>query len=121
MGEPEELVAAVEHEIRVYVHDLTVAHHEKDFRALAVFPVEALATCRLVVLRADYRGGLVVGSISGPNWEPGGWTAFALIWKGHMTMLEEPEGFEVEQFLVREEAMATPHYRGGVGGRGECE
>ena len=90
LGEPEEMVAAVEHEIRMYVHDLLTVHHEKDFRTLAVFPVGSLACCRLVVLRADYKGGLVVESVVGPLWEPDGWTAFALIWKGHMTLLEPP-------------------------------
>lgn len=64
--------------------------------------MEALSACRLVVLRADYRGGLVVESVVGPQWEPGGWTAFALIWKGHMVMLEVLEAVDVEAFLTRE-------------------
>lgn len=64
--------------------------------------MEALSACRLVVLRADYRGGLVVESVVGPQWEPGGWTAFALIWKGHIVMLEVLEAVDVEAFLTRE-------------------
>ena len=66
IGEPSEVVTAVEHETRIYIHDLITAHHEKDFRSLAVFPLEELADCRLVVLRADYQGHLVVEGITGP-------------------------------------------------------
>ena len=108
IGEAEEMVAAVEHEVRTYIHDLTTAHHEKDFRSLAVFPLEALADCRLVVFRADYRGGLVVECIIGSNWIDGGWTTFALIWKGHMVLLEPPDGYDLERFLAREDPQTTP-------------
>ncbi|CAK9114808.1 unnamed protein product [Durusdinium trenchii] len=103
IGEAEEMVAAVEHEVRTYIHDLTTAHHEKDFRSL-----EALADCRLVVFRADYRGGLVVECIIGSNWIDGGWTTFALIWKGHMVLLEPPDGYDLERFLAREDPQTTP-------------
>ena len=108
IGEAEEVVAAVEHEVRTYIHDLTTAHHEKDFRSLAVFPLEALADCRLVVFRADYRGGLVVECIIGSNWIDGGWTTFAMIWKGHMALLEPPDGYDLERFLAREDPQTTP-------------
>lgn len=56
MGEPDEMVTAVEHELRIYCHDLVTAHHEKDFRAMAAFPVEELQEARVVVLRGDYKG-----------------------------------------------------------------
>eukprot|EP00435_Cladocopium_sp_Y103_P065576 s1381_g27.t1 len=105
---PDEMVAAVEHEIRIFIHDLVTAHHEKDFRALAVFPMASLAAAKLVVFRADYRGGLVVESVVGPQWEPGGWTISALIWKGHMTLLEPPKDFDLETFLEKEETNSTP-------------
>ena len=71
VGQAEELVAPIEHELRIYIHDLVTPAHEKDFRGLAVFPVEELQEARLVVLRADYRGGLVVEVVQGQRWEPG--------------------------------------------------
>lgn len=78
------------------------------FRGLAVFPVEDLQDARLVVLRADYRGGLVLEVVQGQRWEPGGWNIVALIWKGHMTLLQPPEGFDMDGFLEREEHASTP-------------
>ena len=108
LGEAEEMVAAVEHEARIYVHDLITANHEKDFRSLAMFPVQELQEARIVVLRADYMGGLVVESIVGTHWEPGGWTLPVLSWKGHMVALQPPEGFKLEEFVLQEEYAATP-------------
>ena len=99
------MVAPIEHELRIYIHDLVTPAHEKDFRGLAVFPVEDLQDARLMALRADYRGGLVV---QGQRWEPGGWNVVALIWKGHMTLLQPPDGFDVDGFLEREEHASTP-------------
>ena len=79
LGDPEEIVTAVEHEMRVYVHDLTTAHHEKDFRSLAVFPINDLQDVKVVVLRTDYRGGVIVESVVGPSWRPGGTVTWVLI------------------------------------------
>ena len=107
MGEPEEMVTAVEHELRIYSHDLVTAHHEKDFRATAAFPVEELQEARVVVLRGDYKGGLVIEVVEGGRCE-GGWCIFVLIWKGHMTLLQPPEELKVEKFLEMEEPHRTP-------------
>ena len=73
MGEPEEFVAAVEHELRTYIHDILSPHHEKDFRSLAVFPLEDMREAKLVVMRADYKGDLLVETVVGPQWRSGGW------------------------------------------------
>ena len=108
IGTAEEMVAPIEHELRIYIHDLVTQAHEKDFRGLAVFPVEDLQESRLVVLRADYRGGLVVEVVQGQRWEPGGWDVAAMIWKGHMTLLQPPDGFDMDGFLEKEEHTATP-------------
>ena len=108
IGCPEEFVAPIEHELRIYIHDLVTPAHEKDFRGLAVFPVEDLQEARLVVLRADYRGGLVVEVVQGQRWEPGGWDVVSLIWKGHMTLLQPPDGFDMDGFLEQEEHASTP-------------
>ena len=53
MGQAAEFVTPVEHELRVYAHDIVHPHHERDFRSFAVFPVAALEEARIVVLRAD--------------------------------------------------------------------
>ena len=108
IGTSEEMVAPIEHELRVYIHDLVTPAHEKDFRGLAVFPVEDLQEARLVVLRADYKGGLVVEVVQGQRWEPGGWNVVTLIWKGHMTLLQPPDNFDMDAFLEKEEHASTP-------------
>eukprot|EP00435_Cladocopium_sp_Y103_P016273 s1669_g4.t1 len=108
MGDAEEMVSPVEHEARVYVHDIITAHHEKDFRSLAMFPVQDLVDARLVVLRADYKGGLLVESVLGAQWGPECWTLPVLIWKGHMVVLEPPADFDLEAFISQEESSSTP-------------
>ena len=108
VGEPNEFVSAVEHETRVYIHDIVTPNHEKDFRSLAIFPLQDLADGRVIVLRADYQGQLIVEGITGPHWTSGGWTLFALIWKGHMTLLEPPAAVDVDQFLDAHQAQCTP-------------
>ena len=107
MGEPEEMVSAVD-ETRVYVHDIVQAHHEKDFRSLAVFPLQKLQEARLVVIRADFRGGLIVESVVGSQWQPGGWDLPVLIWKGHMMLLEAPEKASLERLVESADYVATP-------------
>eukprot|EP00435_Cladocopium_sp_Y103_P002944 s2186_g1.t1 len=108
IGVAEEMVSPVEHEARIYIHDLVTANHEKDFRSLAMFPVQELQDARVVVLRADYRGGLIVESVIGGHWSPGGWVLPVLIWKGHMVALEAPDGFDLEAFIQQEEYSSTP-------------
>ena len=108
MGAADEMVAPVEHELRVYTHDLITPSHEKDFRSLSVFCLEDMAEARFIVLRADYRGGLVVEAVQGQRWEPGGWDVWALIWKGHMTLIQPPENLETSTLWDREEPVTTP-------------
>eukprot|EP00435_Cladocopium_sp_Y103_P058511 s1062_g20.t1 len=108
LGEAEEMVSPVEHEARIYVHDIVTAHHEKDFRSLAMFPVQDLQDARLVVLRADYKGGVLVETVVGGQWGREGWTLPVLIWKGHMVVLEPPDEFDVDAFVTQEESASTP-------------
>ena len=56
MGEASHRVAPIENELRTYTHDIVKANHDKDFRSLAAFPLAELEDCRLVVVRADYKG-----------------------------------------------------------------
>lgn len=82
--------------------------HEKDFRSISVFPICEAEEARLVVLRADYRGGLVVEAVQGSRWQPGGWDIVTFIWKGHMTLLQPPDGLDLQALLEREDHVCTP-------------
>ena len=108
MGEPEEFVTAVEHELRTYIHDIMSPHHEKDFRSLAVFPLEDLREAKLVVMRADYKGDLLVETVVGPHWRSDGWHVWAMIYRGHMTLVQTPSGWDAVAWLQKEERYSTP-------------
>ena len=108
MGEPATKVAPIEAEIRIYTHDIVKASHDKDFRSLAVFPLQELEDCKLVVIRADYKGDVVVETVTGPLWQPSGWALWCLIWRGHMVYLEPPETLDVMTFLERWQPYDTP-------------
>ena len=108
MGPAEEFVTPVEHEIRTYAHDILHPNHERDFRSLAVFPIEELQDVKVVVLRADYRRRLVVESVTGASWAPGGCLLWALIWKGHMVYVQPPEGLDADAWIAAEEVFSTP-------------
>lgn len=108
MGTAEDFVTPVEHEIRTYAHDIMQPNHERDFRSLAVFPIEELQDVKVVVLRADFRGRLVVESVTGASWSPGGCLLWALIWKGHMVYVQPPDNLDGDAWLAAEEAFCTP-------------
>ena len=91
MGHPEAKVTAVEHELRMYAHDVLKAYHDKDYRATAVFPLEDLTATRLIVLRVDYKGDVLAEVIVGSQWTREQPDIWALVWKGHMTLLVPPE------------------------------
>ena len=108
MGEPEEFVTAVEHELRTYIHDILSPHHEKDFRSLAVFPLAELREAKLVVMRADYKGDLLVETVVGTQWKSDGWHLWALIYRGHMMLVQVPSGWDAVAWLQKEERYSTP-------------
>ena len=108
LGDAEEFVTAVEHELRTYVHDIVTPHHEKDFRCLAVFPLADLQEAKLVVLRADYRGDLLVETVVGSQWRSGGWHIWALISRGHMMLVQPPAQWDATGWLRKEERFSTP-------------
>ncbi|CAK9076517.1 unnamed protein product [Durusdinium trenchii] len=65
MSHPEAKVAPVEHELRMYAHDILKPHHDKDYRALAVFPLAALEEIRVIVVRVDYKGDILLETVVG--------------------------------------------------------
>ena len=108
MGEAEARVAPIEAEIRIYTHDMIRANHDKDFRSHAVFPTADLEDCKLVVIRADYKGDIVMETVTGTMWQDGGWVIWTLIWRGHMVLLEPPDGTNVGFVLDKWQPHDTP-------------
>ena len=108
MGDARALVAGIEAEIRTYAHDILKVNHNKDFRSHAVFPVKDLEDCCLVVIRAGYKGDIVVETVMGTMWHAGGWVLWTLIWKGHMVLLEPPPDLDVAFFMARWQPHNTP-------------
>ena len=108
MGHPEPRVTVVEHELRMYARDILRAHHDKDYRAAAVFPLEEMDRLRLGTMRLDYKGDVILEYIPGGNWKEGQPTIWALIWRGHMTLLVPPSAKAVQNFEKNQEAVTTP-------------
>ena len=108
MGHPEPKVSAIEQELRMYSHDILKAHHDKDYRAVAVYPIEQLGTMRMVVLRVDYKGDVLPEIVMGGQWHAGQPTIWALIWKGHMTLLVPPGDAEAKALVNHSEVYTTP-------------
>ena len=108
MGHAEVKVSPVEREIRMYSHDILKAHHDKDYRALAVFPLEALSSSRVAVIRLDYKGDILLETITGQHWKPGQKDLWCLVWKGHMTLLIPPSPEVGERLIHTEDGFNTP-------------
>lgn len=108
MGHAEPRVAAIEHEPRMYTHDILKPHHDKDYRALAVFPLEALEEYRIIVLRTDYKGDYVPEIVQGTHWKAGQKDVWALIYKGHMMLLVPPGETEAMAILKEFDIHTTP-------------
>ena len=106
MGHPETKVAPVEHELRMYAHDILKPHHDKDYRALAVFPLAAMEEIRVVVVRVDYKGDLLIETVTGSQWSIS--DVWVMISKGHMTLLQPPSPDEGRALLEKEEVYNTP-------------
>ena len=84
------------------------AHHDKDYRALAVYPIQALEQTRVLVVRIDYKGDILLEAITGAHWGPGGHDLWALIWKGHMTLLRPPTASVASKLLDEIAPYTTP-------------
>ena len=106
MGHPEPKVAPVEHELRMYAHDILKPHHDKDYRALAVFPLAALEEMRIIVVRVDYKGDLLIETVTGSQWTK--LDMWVMISKGHMTLLQPPSPEDGKKLLEKEEVYNTP-------------
>ena len=108
MGHAEAKVSAIEYELRMYTHDILKGHHDKDYRALAVFPVEVLENFRVIVIRVDYKGDYVPEVVQGTHWKSGQPDLWALIQKGHMTLLTPPSKLEADKVLKEFNVFVTP-------------
>ena len=108
MGHAEPKVSAIEYELRMYTHDILKGHHDKDYRALAVFPIENLEEYRVIVVRTDYKGDYLPEIVQGTHWKTGQKDLWALIYKGHMTLLVPPSPEEGRRVLKEFDAYVTP-------------
>ena len=54
-------------------------------------------------MRADYKGDLLVETVVGPQWRTDGWHLWALIYRGHMMLVQVPSGWDAVAWLQREE------------------
>jgi len=99
LGEPEDKVSAVENEVRMHAHDACKPHHDKDFRAMACLPPEALAAYVLVVLRVDYAGRLFIETVSGRKVDKPVKYLWTVLSRGHMRMLQLPGGLDPGSWL----------------------
>ena len=108
MGHPEPKVSAVEYELRMYSHDVLKSHHDKDYRALAVFPLQELEDIRVLVIRVDYKGDILLEAIAGTQWGEKGKDIWALIWRGHMTLLIPPDQVTAAALVKEMEPYVTP-------------
>ena len=108
MGHAEPKVTAMEYELRTYAHDILKPHHEKDYRALAVYPLEQLEEFRVIVIRADYKGDYLPEIVQGTHWKSGQKDLWALIFKGHITLLRPPSVEVGIQLLKEFDAYVTP-------------
>ena len=104
LGEPPDRVTGVENELRMHVHDALTGHHDKDFRILAAFPPERLARSVLVVLRVDYRGALVVETVTGAEAQGRGSLLWTVLHRGHLRVGIPPPGLDGWQWLDAREA-----------------
>ena len=89
LGDPPPSVSPREAEIRMHAHDAMHAHHDKDFRCLVVFPLDALARVTVHVWRVNHWGQLEIDSIL-PRASSES-EMHVLIHRGHMRVLREPD------------------------------
>ena len=108
MGHAEAKVSAIEHELRMYAHDILKANHDKDYRSLAVHPLEHYVNKRLVVMRVDYKGDLLPEVVVGTQWRTGQPTIWVLVHRGHMTLLLPPAALAKEQTVLGPEVYTIP-------------
>ena len=108
MGHAEPKVSAVEHELRMYAHDILKAHHDKDYRSVAVYPLEQLGNHRIVVFRVDYKGDVLPEVVMGTQWRQGQPTIWTMVCKGHMTLLVPPSQDAGQHLVQLSDVYVTP-------------
>ena len=84
-----------ENVLRVFIHDVLEADHEKDFHSLAAFPHESHGDLALYVWRVSRGGALTLESFVWADFQTNRAhpkVAHALVHKGHMRLLVPPPG-----------------------------
>ena len=85
-------VGQTEADLRTFVHDALTFGHDRDYRALAAFPLAPLRKHCVNVVRVDSRGRVACEALSGWNYAGAKSNViWVLIHRGHMRLLTQPE------------------------------
>ncbi len=90
LGDPPTWISPAEFSARSYAHDVLKAHHEKDYRCLTNFPVQALRERDLLVFRVTHWGRMAMDVVRS-QWQATKPPAAVIIHRGHMRALK-PKG-----------------------------
>ena len=96
LGDCPPWISPEENDLRVFIHDVIEADHEKDFHSLAAFPRESHGDLALYVWRVSRGGALTLESFVGADFQTNRAhpkVAHALVHKGHMRLLVPPPGY----------------------------
>ena len=87
------------------MHDALQAHHDKDFRCLAAFPLEELKGKNVYVWRINRWNHLEIDLLVGAGAQPSRTSDKALvIQNGHMRVVKEPSGYTFKELTLAWEA-----------------
>ena len=111
LGDCPPWISPEENDLRVFIHDVIEADHEKDFHSLAAFPHESHGDLALYVWRVSRGGALTLESLVGADFQTDRTrpkVAHALVHKGHMRLLVPPTGYAHRQWLQQVAAHHAP-------------
>ena len=91
LGPSSDTMTQAEADLRMFIHDATVAHHDKDYRCFAAFPSTLLQRYCLVMCRISEHHQVTYEHISGLDWDGSNdMVLWFLLKSGHMQLLATP-------------------------------
>ena len=93
LGGPPDRMTRTEADVRIYAHDALAPHHDKDFRYLASFEMEALKHKVLHVWLVDHWGRLKEELVVGSGAHDASERVWLLIYRMHARALQPPKGY----------------------------
>ena len=100
LGDCPQWISPEENDLRVFIHDVVEADHEKDFHSLAACPQESHGDLALYVWRVSRGGALTLESLVGADYQTNQArpkVAHALAHEGHMRLLVPPPEYTHRQ------------------------